>query len=194
DRVRVLAFEQQEDEQTYTNDRSRFSPRIEWQALPELVPYAFYRIEYDSLSSVNPVVKALFPAIAPSNAVLSGLGFGVDWNGTDDPTDPSRGWGANAQVEPIGGFLGGDLSFVRVVVEARRYQPLPEQLLAALRVRVGTEELTGSTPDVPLYERFYAGGVDSVRGYGRWRVGPLVDDDPIGGKSLLDGSAELRHP
>jgi outer membrane translocation and assembly module TamA len=59
---------------------------------------------------------------------------------------------------------------------------------------VGTEELTGSTPDVPLYERFYAGGLNSVRGYARRRVGPLVDDDPIGGKSLLDGSAELRHP
>src|SRR3989475_1962454 len=36
DKVRLLLFEQQEEEDTYTNDRSRVSPRIEWEALPGL--------------------------------------------------------------------------------------------------------------------------------------------------------------
>src|SRR5581483_9623793 len=44
------------------------------------------------------------------------------------------------------------------------------------------------------FERFYAGGINSVRGYERWRVGPLVDDDPIGGRSVVEWSLELRHP
>jgi outer membrane protein assembly complex protein YaeT len=194
DRIRVVAFEQQEEEDAFTNDRSRFSPRIEWQALPTLTPYAFYRIEYDSLSSVNGLVKKLFPDIAPSNGFLSGLGFGVDWNATDDLLDPSRGWIANASVEPVGTFLGGSFSFLRLVIEGRRFQPLPEDLLGAFRFRLGSEALLGDSRDVPLFERFYAGGINSVRGYARWRVGPLVDDDPIGGKSLVEASAELRHP
>src|SRR5437899_5483459 len=35
--------------------------------------------------------------------------------------------------------------------------------------------------------RFYAGGIDSVRGYGRRRIGPLVDDKPIDDRPAADG-------
>jgi outer membrane protein assembly complex protein YaeT len=194
DRVRVLASEDQEDEDAYNNDRTRLSPRIEWQALPTLVPYAFYRVEYDSLSSVDPLVRAQFPAIAPHNGLLSGLGFGVDFNTTDDPLDPSVGWGASASVEPVGGVLGGKFSFVRALVEGRRYQPLVGRFLGAFRLRLGAEDPIAGDTDVPLFERLYAGGINSVRGYGRRRVGPLVDDKPIGGRTLVEASAEVRHP
>ena len=47
---------------------------------------------------------------------------------------------------------------------------------------------------MPLFERFYAGGATSVRGYGRHRLGPLSgSNDPVGGRSLLEGSMELRR-
>jgi outer membrane translocation and assembly module TamA len=53
----------------------------------------------------------------------------------------------------------------------------------------------GSDKNFPLFERFYSGGEKSVRGYGRWRLGPLTaDDDPIGGLSLVEGSLEFRRP
>src|SRR5438874_8196480 len=79
DKVRVLAFEQEEEEDAYTNDRARFSPRLEWEALPGLTPYAFYRIEYDGLTSVRETARRRFPEIAPHHGILSGLGFGVDF-------------------------------------------------------------------------------------------------------------------
>jgi outer membrane protein assembly complex protein YaeT len=219
DRVRLLLIEQQEDEDTYENDRSRLSPRIEWQVLPTLTPYAFYRIEYDSLSNVKRSIVRLFPDIAPANGILSGLGFGVDWNGTDNLIDPTRGWVGNLSVEPVGGFLGGDFSFLRLNAEGRRYQPLVGKLAAALRLHVGTADPMAGSDDVPLFERFYAGGINSVRGYDRRRVArpfgpsqdgrtgaeeraelaadPLItriDGKPIGGRSLVETSFELRHP
>jgi translocation and assembly module TamA len=47
--------------------------------------------------------------------------------------------------------------------------------------------------DIPADERFYAGGGGSIRGYAYQSVGPLdEDDDPIGGRSVLELSAELR--
>src|SRR5206468_9266032 len=45
-RLRLIASEDQEDEETYTDDRARFTPRLELQPLPALTAYAFYRIEY----------------------------------------------------------------------------------------------------------------------------------------------------
>jgi outer membrane translocation and assembly module TamA len=143
---------------------------------------------------VNPRVRALLPDIAPHSGVVSGLGFGADWNTTDDLLDPTRGWVTTGSVEPVGGFLGGKFAFLRLLGEARLYQPLVERFGAALRMRVGAEEPMDGTTDIPLFERLYAGGINSVRGYERRHVGPLVDDDPIGGRSLVETSAELRHP
>src|SRR5207247_326248 len=120
--------------------------------------------------------------------------IGADWNWTDDLLDPTRGWVTSASVEPVGGFLGGKFSFVRLQGEGRRYQPLVADLAAAFRFRLGAEEPFGGSRDVPLFERLYAGGIGSVRGYERRHVGPLIDDDPVGGRSLVEGSAELRHP
>lgn len=194
DRVRLLLAEQQEIEDTYTNDRSRLTPRIEWQPLPGLTPYLFYRIEYDSLSDVSDLITILYPDIAPANGILSGFGLGLDWNATDDLLDPMRGWVANASVEPVGGILGGDFSFLRLSVEGRRYQPLVGKLSSAIRLHLGAADPIAGGREVPLFERFYAGGLTSVRGYDRRRVGPLVDDEPIGGRTLVEGSVELRHP
>jgi outer membrane protein assembly complex protein YaeT len=197
DKVRVLAFEQEEEEDTYTNDRARFSPRLEWEALPGLTPYAFYRIEYDGLTSVREAVRRRFSEIAPHHGILSGLGFGVDFFAADDLLDPTHGWTANASVEPVGEFLGGKFGFLRFIVEGRRYQRLPAGFLAALRARVGAADPIGGSGEIPLFERFYAGGINSVRGYGRRRVGPdrsFVHDEPVGGRTLVEGSAEVVHP
>ena len=73
-------------------------------------------------------------------------------------------------VEPTG--LGGDFSFVRWLGQLQRFQPLPLALVGTSRARLGVIEPYGSTTQIPLYERLYAGGANSVRGYGRRLVGP----------------------
>src|SRR5262249_757581 len=81
-----------------------------------------------------------------------------------------------------------------MIGQGQVFQPLWLGLMLAARLRLGAADPLGSTQEIPLYERFYAGGVNSVRGYARRRVGPLVDDDPIGGRTLVETSFELRHP
>ena len=48
--------------------------------------------------------------------------------------------------------------------------------------------------NVPFYRRFFLGGSSSIRGWGRFDVSPLSDGFPIGGLSMLEGSAEVRVP
>lgn len=194
-RVRLLFAEQQEDEETYTLDRIRVGPRFEWQAAPELMLYALYRIEYDSLSDVDLNVEQAIPGAVPSNALLSGLGFGADVQIVDDRIDPTRGFVFNLTVEPVGGVLGGEIGFTRVVTEGRGYFPIWGPVFGAVRGRLGSMEPLDGSDDIPVYERFYAGGLYSVRGYERRHVGPLTrrGDEPLGGRSLVDGSLELRY-
>ena len=47
----------------------------------------------------------------------------------------------------------------------------------------------------PLEERFYSGGSNSVRGWGRSMLGPVSSvNKPLGGNSQAEASAELRYP
>src|SRR5439155_19537297 len=100
------------------------------------------------------------PVAATSTGVLSGLGFGADCDATGDLVDPGRGWVRGATVGPVGGLLGGDFNFVRLVADGRFYLPLVGGLLGATRFRLGTAEPYTRHDAVPLFERFYAGGID----------------------------------
>ena len=223
-RSRLLFSETQDDEDAYTLLRTRLSPRLEWQPTRRFTAYAFHRSEFDSLEDVSDSIERLVPDIAPDDAFLSGLGLGFDWIQTDDLFDPTRGFVVKAGVEPVGGIFGGDISFVRVVGDFRAYHMLVGKLLGSLRLRLGASDPVMGGKEIPLYERFYAGGINSVRGYGRWRVGPMadevarqrrrqenvscvpplltdrarelcdVDDEPLGGRTLVETSIELRHP
>jgi outer membrane protein assembly complex protein YaeT len=194
-RFRLLFVEEEEDEKAFTVLRTRVMPRFEWDVVPRLSAYVFYRAEYDHLSSVPSIVQqTLAPDATPTDAVLSGAGFGLDWVDVDDVLDPTRGWSLGGQVEPVGGVLGGDASFLRVGAIGRGWAPLPWRVVVASRLGVGIIEPFGGTTEVPIWERAFAGGADSVRGYDRQRVGPLVANDPIGGQSWAVGSVELRRP
>jgi outer membrane protein insertion porin family len=223
-RSRLLFAETQDDEDAYTLLRTRVSPRLEWQPTRRFTGYVFHRSEFDDLSDVSGAIKRVVPDIAPDDVFLSGLGLGFDWVGTDDLFDPSRGFVVKMGVEPVGGIFGGDVSFVRLVGDFRAYHILVGKLLGSVRLRLGAADPVMGGKEVPIYERFYAGGINSVRGYGRWRVGPLadelarderrrdhircapplttdaqrdlcdVDDEPVGGRSLVETSIELRHP
>lgn len=114
---------------------------------------------------------------------------------SDDPLNPTRGWRADARVEPTAVTGEGGLIYGRAQAQVSAYLPLARSgaTVAAGRVRLGSI-VGGKIPSVPAFDRFYAGGGGSVRGYGYQKVGPrYADGDPEGGLSLFEASAELRH-
>jgi translocation and assembly module TamA len=53
--------------------------------------------------------------------------------------------------------------------------------------------LSPDLESIPPTRRLYSGGGGSIRGYAENFIGPLdEDDDPIGGRSALEGGVELR--
>jgi translocation and assembly module TamA len=118
----------------------------------------------------------------------------VDWDFANDRFSPTAGGTVLVTAAPFVDLLGTDRRFLKGRFTTTRYIGLSRapQLVLALRGSVGA--LGGvSRDDVPADERFYAGGGGSIRGIGFELAGPLDDDDkPLGGRSVVEGSMELR--
>jgi outer membrane protein assembly complex protein YaeT len=117
------------------------------------------------------------------------------WNTSDSPLNPTRGWLLRGRGDHSTTSLLSDVSFAKILVEGRYYHPVWWRMILALRLVVGGIQPYGGSDDVPFNVRFFAGGPGSVRGFALNRLGPVDgDDDPVGGKSLIEGSVELRFP
>ncbi len=186
--------QEQSDEQTFLLNASRFLPRVEHRFSSQLTGFVGYRLEYAKLNSVAPATIRALGGIT-RDGVVSGPSLGMVWNTSEDPFDPREGTVVSLLADQAGVFWGGDFQFYKIIAEAKRYQPIGWQTTFASRIKLGLVDSLGAKTDVPLFERLYAGGEKSVRGYGRRRLGPLsTSDDPLGGRSLIEGSLELRRP
>lgn len=191
----VLSFHQeQQDEETFLLNASHFTPRLEHQFSRTLSGFAGYRLEFAKLNNITPATIRALGGIE-REGVLSGPSLGIVWNTTEDPFDPKEGGVISLLADQAGGIWGGDFNFYKITAEAKKYRRLGWGTVLAGRLKIGVADSFGSSTNIPLFERFYAGGEKSVRGYGRRRLGPISDsDDPLGGLSLIEGSAELRRP
>ena len=65
-----------------------------------------------------------------------------------------------------------------------------------ITARAGAVGAFGNSDSVPIYERFFSGGADSIRGYKERGVGPKdpATNSPLGGEAILLGSAEYVFP
>jgi outer membrane protein assembly complex protein YaeT len=119
----------------------------------------------------------------------------VQYNTSDSLLNPTHGTVLRGRIDNSTTALISDVSFVKLVLEARHYLPLSQRLLLATRLKLGGIEPYGASTEVPFNVRFFAGGPGSVRGFELNRLGPVNSEgDPIGGMSLIEGSAELRFP
>ena len=112
----------------------------------------------------------------------------------DSYMDPTTGHRYTASVEFAGGPFGAETDLVKLVGEARWYRPLVRKLVLMTRLEAGIVDEYGDSDIVPLFERFFGGGSNSVRGYDFRDVGPREDGDPVGGKSKLEGTLEVSYP
>ncbi|OGW74777.1 MAG: hypothetical protein A2Z72_05055 [Omnitrophica bacterium RBG_13_46_9] len=127
---------------------------------------------------------------------LSTAIFGIQFDNRDNIFSPTRGVIAGISVNNTGGFLMGDKSFIKGYLWGSFYYSPINKIVIEIQGRAGLGNSYGNTDKLPIYERFYAGGADTIRGYRERKVGPRdpYSNDPIGGESTLIGNAELTFP
>lgn len=97
----------------------------------------------------------------------------------------------------VGGFLQGDDSFVKLEFSWARYQKTIGPMIYATRVKAGLIKEFGRSHEVPLNDRYYLGGANSIRGFRENSIAPRDDDDEeiiIGANTFAIFNQELRFP
>lgn len=90
--------------------------------------------------------------------------------------------------------LGSDVSLLQGMAGGSAVLSLPWENKLIMRAEAGTT-LQNEFDDLPPSMRFFAGGDQSVRGYGFKNLGPKDSSgDVIGGRHLLVGSLEIERP
>ena len=128
-----------------------------------------------------------------NNYSLLSLPLTFTWDRSDDLLDPQHGNRLRLYLEPFMDLANSDLTFTRGEATFRQYLQLFEKPVTVFAGRATVGSIVGAAEnDIPADERLYAGGGGSIRGYFYQSVGPLVGTTPLGGRSLIDLSLELR--
>ena len=85
---------------------------------------------------------------------------------------PTKGQLTEISGEYFGGFLGGDNNFYKVEAAWSTYQKVWPGWILATRFKGGFIEKFGNTEEIPLDERLYLGGANSIRGFVEGKLGP----------------------
>ncbi|MDO8426487.1 MAG: outer membrane protein assembly factor BamA [Deltaproteobacteria bacterium] len=113
----------------------------------------------------------------------------------DDAFFPSEGSVVNLSTEFAGGPLGGTSHFIKYEGDAVKFFPLPWEATFSLHGALGyVQGYQGHT--VPIYEKYFLGGINSVRGFQTRSISPKdpATGDLIGGNIMLVMNAEFLFP
>jgi outer membrane protein insertion porin family len=150
-----------------------------------------YRITRDEISDVVAGVPTLL-LLEEGTRVTSLIAATLTRDSRDNAVAPTKGGSVSLLAEFAG--LGGDSRFVRTVGNATYFQPIWLDHVLSGRVEAGYGIGWGGE-ELPLFERFYLGGPNTIRGFKFRRVSPIdAAGVRIGGDTELLGNVEYIVP
>lgn len=106
---------------------------------------------------------------------------------------PTKGVRHNISLEV--GLPGSDLEFYKLRYRGSYYRPVSDKITLALKGGVSTGDGFGDSSELPFFERFYSGGISTVRGFESNSLGPRdSNNDAQGGSFGVNARAELLFP
>jgi len=123
-----------------------------------------------------------------SNSVIASLGW--THNSTNGFYFPTKGQKTSLSLETV---LPGtsNTPYYKVYANENWYQPLTDNFTMQLKTGLAFGDGYGDIDHLPFYEKFYAGGIGSVRGFESNSLGPLYDSTTDGSTSPKGGSVKL---
>jgi outer membrane protein insertion porin family len=155
-----------------------------------------YRLTFRRVDISNVVISPeLIPLLSqPEHVGMFSMTFIMDRR--DDPINSHRGIYNTIDVGIALKQLSSDTVFTRLLMRNSTYHPIGKDIVIARTLQFGWIQRLAGLPEIPLAERFFAGGASSDRAFPDNQAGPRDLDTgfPLGGDALLMHSTELRFP
>jgi outer membrane protein insertion porin family len=135
----------------------------------------------------------------------SSVRLSVNYDARDDRMFPKKGMYHSLSVEVADPIIASQTVFTRVSGFARFYRPIWGPFIFRLNAEAGVVT-SRSSQGVPIYERYFVGGINTIRGFNLFSLGPRVSiqerQDPssfltpfnIGGNLQLILNTEIEFP
>ena len=132
----------------------------------------------------------------PFSTTVSSLRFSWTYDRRVRYLNPIGGMWNEMTLEYAGGFLQGGTSFIKTTTDTRYYQKLIGSLVLVTAVRCGitTGLRSNRSAELISFERFWAGGSTTVRGYAERSLGPEDITGTYRGDVQFIFNTELRFP
>lgn len=156
---------------------------------------SYYRLENVDIGNMQDDISADLKA-EEGSSVLSVIGGSLTNDHRDSTISPTKGWMLTGLADLAGGPVAGDKDFYRLESRGAYYVPFRFNSVLEFSGKVGMVSPYGDSNKVPIFERYFAGGARTIRGYRERSVGPIdsVNTDPIGGEGIMLGSVEYTIP
>ncbi len=184
------------DVQTFTSTREEGSAQLTDRR--SILTSLLYRFVYRRVQATD--LQVAPEEIPLFNQPTQVAFFAFTWvrDRRDNAADPARGSFNTFDIDVASQDFGSAASFLRATLQNSTYTHLGSIFVFARSTRIGIEEpFAGSTlSDIPLPERFFAGGGTTLRGFGLNQAGPRdpVTGFPVGGLGLLTFNQQLEFP
>jgi len=159
-----------------------------------------YRFEALQLRDISPSASIdVFRSRGPDEISSLTGEIAVDFTERAGMGQPYSGFESSVSYEYAGGGLFGSIDFHKAQWEAAIYRTVFGEVsewrhILSIRARVGWAAPHHHAWDLPVYERFYLGGLGTLRGFGYRGVGPRQQGSPVGGDFRVYGGVEYSLP
>ena len=212
DMTYTLLYDNSLDVRTFASRREEGSVQVSDRLSKSLTVLARFAYRRVSVSSV--VIPVLLVPQILQPVRIGMLSANLSQDRRDNLDNPQRGIYNTADVGLAGNFFGSQRSFARILLRNATYHHLIGHVVLARQTRFGiiqpfsVPSNLSADQSVPLPERFFGGGADSLRAFPYNQAGPrdigapLVPGGPasaptgfpLGGNALLFNNVELRFP
>jgi outer membrane protein insertion porin family len=153
--------------------------------------YLSYRFERADIRNVTSDAARSIRELEGFN-IQSSMSASVQYDSRDRVFNPTEGADHSLTVEYAG--LGGDIGFLKLIGDTGWYIPLFWETVGFVHGRAGVVR-ESADKILPDYEKFYMGGIRTLRGYD-WQDISLLDEEgaKIGGEKFVQFNLEYIFP
>ena len=188
----VDLYDWQTNYDTYDKDSRGGGFRFSYPVFDFTRVYLSYAFDVSDIKNIDEVYASDLVKESEGTNTKSSISTALRYDSRDRIFSPTKGSQHSISVQYAG--IGGDIGFTKYLAETGWYFPLFKETVGFLHAKIGYVD---RHPGKKLfdYDRFYLGGMNSLRGFD-WRDVSSIDEngDKVGGNKFVQFNVEYIIP